>query len=107
MTYLIDLDLCSAGDPNLDIGNFLAHLTEYGLRKQGDPDAFIDVEKTIEDRLLTRSPRYILDNIRIYKWITMVRLGFLSTLYPDRKHLTGILLELCEERISSFKFAGR
>lgn len=35
---LLDLDLAAIGDPAVDIGNFIAHLTEYGLR-HGDADA--------------------------------------------------------------------
>jgi hypothetical protein len=37
--YLLDFDLYASGDPALDAGNFLGHLTEQSLRKWGHPDA--------------------------------------------------------------------
>jgi thiamine kinase-like enzyme len=37
--WLVDLDLCCQGDPALDIGNFIAHITEQSLRQTGDPSA--------------------------------------------------------------------
>ena len=37
--YLLDFDLYCQGDPALDIGNFLGHVTEQSLREFGDPDA--------------------------------------------------------------------
>ncbi len=36
---LIDLDLAAHGDRHVDLGNLLAHLTEYGIRRFGNPDA--------------------------------------------------------------------
>ena len=30
--YLLDLDLYCEGDPSLDIGNFIGHISEYSLR---------------------------------------------------------------------------
>ncbi len=47
--WLIDLDLAARGDAQIDLGNMLAHLTEYAIRKFGNPhalapqaDAFLD-----------------------------------------------------------------
>ena len=38
--WLIDLDLAARGDRHIDLGNLLAHLTEYSLRRFGEPDIF-------------------------------------------------------------------
>jgi aminoglycoside phosphotransferase (APT) family kinase protein len=37
--WLLDLDLAATGDRHVDLGNFLAHLTEFSLRRYGRPDA--------------------------------------------------------------------
>jgi len=37
--WLLDLDLFTEGDPAIDLGNFLAHLDELGLRRHGEIDA--------------------------------------------------------------------
>ena len=35
--WLIDLDLAARGDAHVDLGNMLAHLSEYAIRRFGDP----------------------------------------------------------------------
>lgn len=37
--WLLDLDLFARGDPAIDLGNFLAHLDEYGLRRHSNANA--------------------------------------------------------------------
>src|ERR1041384_6961558 len=37
---LLDFDLYCLGDPALDIGNFIGHLTELGLRQHENPNFF-------------------------------------------------------------------
>jgi aminoglycoside phosphotransferase (APT) family kinase protein len=37
--WLVDLDLAARGDAHVDLGNMLAHLTEYAIRQFGDADA--------------------------------------------------------------------
>jgi aminoglycoside phosphotransferase (APT) family kinase protein len=39
-TWIVDLDLYALGDPAIEIGNFLAHLDELGLRRYEDPAAY-------------------------------------------------------------------
>lgn len=48
--YLIDFDLYCEGNPALDIGNFIAHITEYSLRILGNPDALADREAAMIER---------------------------------------------------------
>jgi aminoglycoside phosphotransferase (APT) family kinase protein len=38
--WIVDLDLYAHGDPAIDVGNFLAHLDELGLRNHADRHAF-------------------------------------------------------------------
>jgi hypothetical protein len=96
--YLTDFDLYCYGDPGLDIGNFLGHLTEQSLRTLGDPVALADVERAMEDRFVELSGEATRPAVRTYATLTLARHVYLSTLFPERRPFTGSLLELCEER---------
>jgi hypothetical protein len=89
--YLLDLDLYCQGNPCLDIGNFIAHITEYSLRKFGKFDALKDREDNLtteflklniadENNYFTSSDRQekiktINREITIYKILTLVQMG--------------------------------
>jgi Phosphotransferase enzyme family len=95
--HLIDFDLYCEGDPALDIGNFLGHLTEQSLRTLGDPEALAHVERALEERFVELSGGQTCPAIHAYKLLTLARHVHLSTLYPERRSFTRCLLELCEE----------
>lgn len=97
--YIIDFDLYCEGDPGLDIGNFMGHLTEMSLRTMGDPKAMVDLEKEMQERFVELSGEATRPAVQAYATLTLVRHIYLSTLFPDRRPFTGPLLELCEERL--------
>lgn len=97
--HLIDFDLYCLGDPALDIGNFLGHLTEQALRTFGDPAALSGVEAALEERYVELAGDEVRDAVRAYADLTLVRHVHLSTLFEERRAFTGGLLELCEERL--------
>lgn len=97
--YIIDFDLYCEGDPGLDIGNFLGHVTELSLRTMGDPKAMVDLEKEMQERFVELSGEATRPAVQAYATLTLVRHIYLSTLFPDRRPFTGPLLELCEERL--------
>jgi hypothetical protein len=97
--YLLDFDLYCEGDPALDIGNFVGHVTEHSLRTLGDPAALATVEAAIEERFVELSGVAAGSSVRAYAILTLARHVQLSTLYADRRPYTGALLELCEERL--------
>jgi hypothetical protein len=97
--HLIDFDLYCEGDPALDIGNFLGHLTEQSLRTLGDPRALVEVEQAMEERFVALAGEATRAAVRAYATLTLVRHIYLSTWFPERRPLTGCLLELCEERL--------
>lgn len=97
--YLVDFDLYCAGDPALDIGNFLGHLTEQSLRATGDPHALDDREAALEDRFAALAGDEVRARVRTYAALTLVRHIELSTRFPDRAGWTQPLLELCELRL--------
>lgn len=98
--YLLDFDLYCEGDPALDIGNFLGHLTEYSLRTLGDPNALTDCEVAMEQRFAELAGEETRAAVRIYALLTLVRHISLSTQFPSRRHLTSSLLDLCEQRLT-------
>ena len=97
--YLLDFDLYCAGDPALDIGNFVGHLTEQSLRTRGNPAALEDHEAALEERFLELTDGTSRAAIRVYAILTLVRHIYISTRFADRCSLTGTLLETCEERL--------
>jgi aminoglycoside phosphotransferase (APT) family kinase protein len=98
-SYIIDLDLYCNGDPSLDIGNFIGHLTEQSLRVLGDPKGLADCEYALEEKFLQYSGSKYRSNIQVYKNLTLARHIFISSTFPDRQEFTESLLELCEERL--------
>jgi Phosphotransferase enzyme family len=97
--YLLDFDLYCEGDPALDIGNFVGHITEQSLRTLGDPAALATVEAAIEERFLELSGLAARSRLRAYATLTLARHVHLSTLHADRRPYSEAILELCEERL--------
>ncbi len=97
--YLTDFDLYCEGDPGLDIGNFLGHITEQSLRTLGDPKTLADRERAMEEKFVELSGEVRRPAVRAYTTLTLVRHVYLSTLFPERRPFTEILLDLCEERL--------
>jgi aminoglycoside phosphotransferase (APT) family kinase protein len=102
--WLLDFDLYCAGDPGLDIGNFIAHLTEESLRTTGHPDTWRDREAALENRFVALAGEAVRPAVHAYTLLTLVRHVYLSTLFPDRQRLTGQLLALCETRLAAAGF---
>jgi hypothetical protein len=98
-SYLVDLDLYCEGDPGLDVGNFVAHLTEQSLRTLGDPLALRDRERALEERFVELAGEATRVAVQAYATLTLVRHIYLSTLFSERRSFTRSLLELCEERL--------
>jgi hypothetical protein len=105
--HLIDLDLYCWGDPALDIGNFVAHLTEQGLRTMGDPEALADHELELEERFMELVGPAAKAAVRAYAVLTLARHIHVSRRFVDRRPLTAGLLALCEERLGIASPAAR
>jgi aminoglycoside phosphotransferase (APT) family kinase protein len=99
--YLLDFDLYCWGDPALDIGNFLAHMTEQSLRSFGEPDGFAAQEQALEEGYLRRARTAVTAaRIQAYKTLTLARHVYISTQFEDRRHSTQAILSLCEVRMA-------
>ncbi|MEM1255017.1 MAG: aminoglycoside phosphotransferase family protein [Cyanobacteria bacterium P01_H01_bin.21] len=106
--WLVDLDLYCQGHPALDIGNFIAHITEQSLRETGNPNAMKDREAALRDTFIdtcstlglpAKRLRY---EIELYTVLALVRHIHISTRIAERNHCTEAILALCETRLKSF-----
>jgi aminoglycoside phosphotransferase (APT) family kinase protein len=98
--YLLDLDLVSRGDPALDVGNFLAHLVEHGLRACGGETAFAAAAAELEAGFARLHPGTdARAAVRAYTTLSLARLVEIGTRFPEREPFTDALLELCEARL--------
>ena len=100
--YIVDFDLFCNGDPALDIGNFIGHLTELSIRTKGSADGFIEIENEIEKHYLNISSNTNSFSIQAYKTLTLLRHIYISTLFADRCAFTEKILNLCEQRLIDF-----
>jgi hypothetical protein len=98
--YLLDFDLYCEGDPALDVGNFLGHLIEQGLRTLGDPTALLGCQAALEDRFAQLAGEATRGAVEAYATLTLGRHVYLSTQFPERRPFTETLLDLCEQRLS-------
>lgn len=96
---LVDLDLFAAGDPALDAGNFLAHVSEQSLREHGDPLALADREAAFLDAYLANSPGTDANAVRAYALLSLARLLQVSRRIPERNATTEALFDLIETRL--------
>lgn len=97
---LVDFDLYCLGDPALDIGNFLGHLTEQGLREHGDPGALAAAEEALERRFAELAGEQVRRRVRMYAALTLARHVYLSGEVGGREHLTAAVLEVARARVA-------
>jgi aminoglycoside phosphotransferase (APT) family kinase protein len=97
--WLIDFDLYCLGDPGLDAGNFIGHITEQALREYGSEAALREVEWALEEHFVELSGEQVRASVQAYSTLTLARHVYLSTQFTERHRLTAALLELCEQRL--------
>jgi Ser/Thr protein kinase RdoA (MazF antagonist) len=97
--YVTDLDLYARGPAALDIGNFVAHVEEYSLRRFGHPDRLIDRVETLVERYLQLTSATTRQSIDIWATLSLARHIAISWSLAERRPFTPGLIELCEWRI--------
>jgi aminoglycoside phosphotransferase (APT) family kinase protein len=97
--WILDHDLYCYGDPCLDIGNFCAHLVEYGIRHPERSATYRRAAQTLVERFVSREGADSLFAIEAYTTLSLVRHIYLSTRFPSRRGTTAQVLELCERRL--------
>jgi hypothetical protein len=95
--WLLDFDLYTQGDRALDAGNFLAHLTEQGLRELGSTEAMRPQEEAFEDAFVDQQGDDLHAAVRLYRHLSLARHIWISTQFADRQSVTNALLNLCEQ----------
>ncbi len=97
--FLIDFDLYCVGDPALDVGNFLGHVSEQALRDSDNPSALAALETELVEKFLELEGESCRARIEAYKTLTLARHIYLSTQFPERRQFTPALIALCEQRL--------
>lgn len=97
LTWL-DLDLYCEGDPALDVGNFLAHMSEHALRHYGDARALAAQESALQQHYQQETGTAP-EAIAAWTTLALARHIYLSSQFPERHHTTAPLLALCEQRL--------
>ena len=93
---LLDLDLYSMGDPALDVGNFVAHLREQGLRELGDVRSYRDAEYAFVESYLASSSETLLDEVEKWTHLSLLRHIEIAWRIEERRPTLGLLVESCE-----------
>lgn len=99
--YLLDLDLYCQGNPSLDLGNFIAHISEYSLRMFGNFQALQTQENLLQEEFIKLAGENNRSAITAYQVLTLVRHIYLSTQFPERCFYTKDLFDLCEDKLES------
>jgi len=102
--HLLDLDLCALGDPALDVGNFVAHLIELGIRQPEHAKALNEAASALVDGYSILNTQCSRLAIEAWASISLSRHIFISTDRPGREPYTGAILSACERRLSQTPF---
>ncbi|MFT5363195.1 MAG: Ser/Thr protein kinase RdoA (MazF antagonist) [Dinoroseobacter sp.] len=99
--WLVDLDLHARGDAAVDIGNFIAHLSELAVRRGKALDHFGPLKETFiagyETRRISPDPA----RIDLLHWISLARHIGIAERFPDRRHAIGAIERACHEGLLS------
>jgi streptomycin 6-kinase len=95
---LVDFDLFAAGDPALDVGNFVAHIEEQALRS-GAPASLDHLIRTFVGAYLAFCGADLSERIEAYATLTLARHIYISTRFAERRATTEPLLRLCQRRL--------
>ena len=96
---LCDLDLYCVGDPALDVGNFVAHLIELGLREYDDPAFFNPSSAALIDAYCSLRSEKHEPSIEGYTMLSLARLIAIDAAMPNRAAFTEQLLIHCESML--------
>ena len=92
-TVLVDLDLLALGHPALDVGNFLAHLSEYGIRYFDDAQYWQREEDMIVDRYLSAMRDITKQEIAAFKALSLARHIHTSWSRTSRRRITSKIID--------------
>lgn len=93
---LLDLDLYTMGDPALDVGNFVAHVREQGLRELGDVRSFRNAENAFVGSYLATSSETSMDDVEKWTHLSLLRHVDISWRIEQRRPTLGAVIASCE-----------
>lgn len=94
---LLDFDLATMGPPELDVGNYLAHLDELAMRNHMEQDCCRAGEAFLAG-YVERRPWLQHSNVEIWRYLSLARLVAISRRIANRADFTSRLLEICRSR---------
>ncbi|BAW96643.1 phosphotransferase, putative [[Synechococcus] sp. NIES-970] len=100
--WLVDLDLYCLGNPAVDLGNFIAHITEQSLRTYGNPVTLANRERALKIAFCQHHPgdsQPMGEAIDIYTTLTLLRHIAISARIPERRPNIPLLIDLCSDRL--------
>ncbi len=99
--FLVDLDLLCQGDPAIDLGNFMAHLAEHGLRTKGNSLFWRDEELSFLETSLALNPQITCDEVLAWKAISFARHIGICWRIPTRRHLLERIVSESQRLVAS------
>jgi aminoglycoside phosphotransferase (APT) family kinase protein len=94
--WLIDLDLTARGDRHIDLGNLLAHLTEFATRRFGEPDALSPLARAFLDGYAEAGGRWSEDRLQAMHDLSLLRHLDICGRIADRAAAFPILLDVLQ-----------
>lgn len=99
--WLLDMDEASQGDAALDVGNFVAHLWEQGVRMFGSAEALHDCTAEFVERYIALAGEEIRPRIEAFALVSFARHISLSSERPERRPFVEAVLQECERRLET------
>jgi len=97
----VDLDDSALGDPAIDVGNFLAHLTLLSFQRHPGQRALDGVRETFLDRYVESSTKVSAERIAFFEASTLLRLASLASDRPGSTQETQAMLSRARQLFSS------
>lgn len=101
-TWLVDLDLVCMGHPALDVGNFVAHLTEDAIRRFDDAGHWRVEEQQLVDLYVGAMPSVTRADVAAFTVISLARHIYLSWIIRGRRNWTVTVVDEVERLIKQF-----
>jgi aminoglycoside phosphotransferase (APT) family kinase protein len=98
--WIVDLDLHACGDPAIDVGNFMAHLDELGLRRHADPMVFDRHKAAFLTGYASASGPADPARVAVLQAVSLARHISLSMELPGRSHTTEPILFLATSALA-------
>ncbi len=97
---LLDLDLVAMGDPALDVGNMVAHLTELAWRESQHAPAATALGTAFTDHLFRVHEGLTPDRVARWTCLALARLVEIASRHDNRRRHVGLLLTKLEALLS-------